>query len=365
MLKGSPFLNPLFLLIVVIPTLVATVYFGFLAENIYVSDSRFIVRSPDRAGSASLGALVSGGGGLTGGSEENDAVREFLQSRDALRKINRDGYVARAYGNPDIFFFDRFGWFGNSSFERLYQYFESKMTLEEGDSARVMRMEIEAYTPQQAREINERLLQQSEALVNELSNRARTDAIDLADADVERARAEARTATLALANFRDQQGIIDPEINAEVGLQAIAQLQEQLIASRTSLAQLRAYTPAAPQIPFLRTQIAELESEIQRQTSLLAGGSGSLASNSGQFQELQLAVDFAGKQLTAALTNRQQALADARRKEAYVERISNPSLPDYAAYPQRVRNIIATLVLGLLTWSVLSMLLVGIREHRD
>lgn len=364
-MKRPAFLSPLFLLTVVIPTVLATIYFGFLAEDIYVSDSRFIVRSPDRAGPASLGALVSGGGALTGGSEENDAVREFLQSRDALRKINRDDFVARAYGADNIFILDRFGWFGNTSFEKLYQYFENKMTLEEGDSVRVMRMQIEAYTPQQAREINERLLQQSEALVNALSDRARNDAVDLADADVERAQAEARTATLALANFRDRQGIIDPEINAEVGLQAIAQLQEQLIASRTSLAQLRTYTPAAPQIPFLRTQIAELESEIARQTSLLAGGSGSLAANSGQFQELQLAVEFAGKQLAAALTNRQQALADARRKEAYVERISNPSLPDYAEYPRRVRNIIATLVLGLLTWGVLSMLLVGIREHRD
>ena len=364
MLNRIRSLGPLFLLTVVVPTLLSTVYFGLLAEDVYVSDSRFIVRSPNRSTPTSLGALVDSGS-LAGASEENDAVREFLQSRDALRKINRDDFVMRAYGNDGIFFLDRFGWFGGKSFERLYRYFESKITLEEGDSARVMRMQIEAFTPQQAREMNERLLQQSEALVNALSERARTDAIDLADEYVQQARAEARTATLALANFRDREGIVDPEINAQVGLQAISQLQEQLIASRTSLAQLRSYTPAAPQIPFLRTQIAELEAEIARQASDLAGGANSIASNSGQFQELQLASEFAGKQLEVALTTRQQALADARRKEAYVERISNPSLPDYPAYPRRLRNILATLVLGLLTWGVLSMLLVGIREHKD
>ena len=71
------------------------------------------------------------------------------------------------------------------------------------------------------------------------------------------------------------------------------------------------------------------------------------------------------RQLAVALTAYQEAQAEARRKQAYVERISNPSLPDDSAYPRRLRNILATFVLGLLAWGVASMLLVGIREHKD
>ena len=364
MLNRIRSLSPLFLFCVVLPTILAILYSGIFAEDVYVSDSRFLVRSPSRTGPASFGALVDGGA-LGGSSEESDAVREFIQSRAALRQINRDGFVVRAYGSEDIFFIDRFGWLDGTSFEKLYRYFNGKVTLEEGESVRVMQMQVEAFDPREAQEINERLLQRSEALVNDLSQRARSDAIQLADEEVEEARNQARTASLALAQFRDAEGIVDPELNAQIGLQAISQLQEQLISTRTTLVQLRTYTPQAPQIPFLVTQIRELESEIAEQTAQLSGGERSLTSNSARFQELELASEFAAEQLTVALATRQQALADARRKEAYVERISDPSLPDYAAYPRRLRDIMATFVLGLLTWGVVSILLVGVREHRD
>jgi ABC-2 type transport system permease protein/capsular polysaccharide transport system permease protein len=148
-------------------------------------------------------------------------------------------------------------------------------------------------------------------------------------------------------------------------LQTISQLQEELIATRTQLLQMRTYTPRASQIPFLKTQVRELEREIARQTTRIAGGSKSLSANAARFQELSLASKFAEQQMAVALASLQDAQAEARRKQAYVERISDPSLPDYAAYPRRMRGILATLMLGLLAWGVLSMLLVGVREHRD
>ena len=40
-------ISPLFLVVVLLPTLIATAYFGLLAEDIYVSESRILVRSPN------------------------------------------------------------------------------------------------------------------------------------------------------------------------------------------------------------------------------------------------------------------------------------------------------------------------------
>jgi capsular polysaccharide transport system permease protein len=39
-------LNRLFLLTVVLPTLIAVLYFGFIASDVYLSESRFVVRTP-------------------------------------------------------------------------------------------------------------------------------------------------------------------------------------------------------------------------------------------------------------------------------------------------------------------------------
>ena len=49
----------------------------------------------------------------------------------------------------------------------------------------------------------------------------------------------------------------------------------------------------------------------------------------------------------------------ARRKNADEKDLEGPGSR------LRVWNIIATFILGLLAWGVLSMLIVGIREHRD
>src|SRR5690606_4310909 len=131
------------------------------------------------------------------------------------------------------------------------------------------------------------------------------------------------------------------------------------------LLQLETYTPQATQIPFLRAQVRSLEREIERQKQEIAGGSRSLSTAAMRYQELQFNAEAANKQLTSTLASPQEEQAEGRRKRAYIERIADPSLPDYATRPRRIRNIIATFILGVLAWGVLSMLIVGIREHRD
>jgi ABC-2 type transport system permease protein/capsular polysaccharide transport system permease protein len=357
-------LDPLFIALVIVPTMIASLYFGVLASDTYVSESRFIVRSPSKPNLSPLGVVLSGGS-IVGASEESKAVSEFLSSREALSKIDQDGFVKRAWGSPSVFWADRFGLLGADTSEDLFEYYLGKVKAEDSPTTMVTVLTVRSFDPQTAQAINRRLLEQSEVLVNELSDRARRDAIAFAEGQLATARQEAKAAALALSAFRDSEGVIDPELQASAGLQMISKLQDELIAAETQLLQLETYTPQASQIPFMRTRVRNLERAIADQTAQLAGGRGSLSSASARYQELRLASEYAEKQLAIALSTYQDAQAEARRKQAYVERISQPSLPDDAAYPRRLRSILATFVLGLLAWGVVAMLLIGIREHRD
>lgn len=358
-------MNRLFFALVVIPTLLSIVYFGFLASDVYVSESRFTVRSPNKSNMSPLGMML-GGSGISTASEESEAVTEFLGSRQALSEVNEDGFVSRAWSDENIFWFDRFGLLGASTGEDLFEYYLGKVRTEDSNNAATVTvLTVRSFDPTSARTINQRLLEKSEVLVNELSERARRDAIASAEAELEAARREAQSAQVALAVFRDREGVVDPELQANAGLQMIGKLQDQLISAQTQLLQMETYTPQASQIPFLRTQVRNLQREVDTQTARLSGGRGSLSASSARYQELLVGSQFAEKQLGTALAAYQEALADARRKQAYVERISQPSLPDDPAYPRRLRGILATFALGLLAWGVISMLLVGIREHRD
>jgi capsular polysaccharide transport system permease protein len=357
-------LDPLFATLVILPTLLAALYFGMFASDVYVSESRFIVRSPTKPNLSPLGVVLSGGN-IVGASEESAAVSEFLVSRQALGTINHDGFVTRAWGNDAVFRLDRFGGLWSDTAEDLFDYYLGQVTALDADKTMVTVLTVEAFDPQSAQTINRRLLEASEVLVNDLSTRARRDGIAFAEAELARARTAAQGAAIALAAYRDAEGVIDPELQANAGLQMIGKLQDQLIAAQTQLLQLETYTPQASQIPYLRTQIRKLEAEIRVQTAQLAGGRGSLSATSVRYQELRLASEYAEKQLAIALTAYQEAQAEARRKQAYVERIAQPSLPDDAAFPRRLRGVLATFVLGLLAWGVAAMLLVGVREHRE
>ena len=143
-------LGPLFVAVVVLPTVLALLYFGMLAEDIYVSESRILVRSPSKPNASPLGNFL-GADAVTGATEEANAVREFLQSRAALQQVNKGDLVRRAYGAPGIFWLDRFGGLGGESFEHLYRYFAGKMWVEDGESILVLRLRVEAFEPSRHR----------------------------------------------------------------------------------------------------------------------------------------------------------------------------------------------------------------------
>lgn len=355
--------DPLFLLVVVVPVLASIIYFAFLATNVYVSESKFVVRSPDKPAATGLGIVLQTAG-FTKGQEEVYAAQSFANSRDALRALNRNNAFERAYTRPDIFFLERFAPIGVSkSFEDLYEYFLKKVTVKNDTATSITTLTVRAYDPRDAWKFNRQLLEMAEQTVNNLNERGRLDLVRLASTEVAESRAQAQNAATALAAYRNRSGVIDPEKQAEAQMQMVSKLQDQLIASKTEIQQLMEYAPRNPRIPVIRSQIVSMQREIDSQLGQLTGNSRSLSQSAIQFERLKLANDFAQKQLTASMASLEQARNEAQRKQAYVERIVEPNLPDAPMEPRRTRGVLATIVLSLLAYGILRMLLAGIREH--
>lgn len=324
------------------------------------------MRSPDKHQDSGLGALLKSGGASISSANEGFATHDYMLSRDAMGALNRDGLVSRAYGNDHISILNRFNpWGSGGQVERLFKYYSDKIEVKHDTISSITTLSVRAFSPADAFEINRRLLTQAETLVNKLNGRAREDLINYAASELEEAKASARTAALALSAYRNREGVVDPEKQAVAQLQMISKLQDELIATKTQLVQLRVFTPQNPQIPVFQTRVRELGREIDVQIGLVAGDQKSLAATAAQYQRLQLESQLADKQLAAAINALQEARNEARRKRAYVERIVEPNVPDYALEPRRLRGILSTLVVGLVVWAILAMLASGIKEHRD
>src|SRR5580704_5186723 len=85
------------LLTVVIPTCLAAVYYGSVASDVYISESRFLVRSPQhQSQSGAFGQLLQGAG-LSHSQDDTYSVHDFILSRDALHELERSADVRNAF----------------------------------------------------------------------------------------------------------------------------------------------------------------------------------------------------------------------------------------------------------------------------
>jgi capsular polysaccharide transport system permease protein len=348
----------LLVMTVIIPTLLAVVFNGLIASDLYTSESRFVVRSPERQAVNPLGAIFSGSG-FSSSVNDTYTVQDFVRSRDAMAALGDTINLRAVFGDGD--WFTRFPTMGlNDSNEHMHEYYQSRVHVHHDPITSIATMRVSAYEPKVAHSINSNLLTMGEDLVNQLNERGRQDMIRFATNEVAQAEAKAKAAVLALAQYRNKVGVIDPERQTAIPLQQIAKLQDELLNTRSQLAQLQMLARDNPQIPVLRQRIDLLEREISKESAR-----GSLASRAADFQRLSLEREFADRQLASALGSLEQARSEAQRQQLYLERIVQPSLPDAAMEPRRLRNIFTVFLLGLVAWGVITMVYAGIREHLD
>lgn len=358
-------MDRLFFVAVALPTVISVLYFGIFSSDVYVSESRFIVRSPDKPAVSGIGLLLKGAG-FSNAGDEMFAAQSYVVSRDALHALDRNGAFRKSYSSHSISIFDRVDPLGiGGSFEQLYRYYQGKVQTDHDSNSSIMTLSVRAYSPKDAQRFNEQLLEMAEATVNRLNNRARQDLIRSSANEVAAAKERSQTAALALSAFRNREGVVDPEKQAAVQLQMISKLQDELIATRAQLAQLRAVAPRNSQIEVLEVLAGSLAGDIDAQLGKVAGDRKSLSSTAALYQRRLLESQFADRQLAAGMASLQEAENEARRKQAYVERIVQPNLPDHAIEPRRLRGMFSTLLFSLIVWGVLTMLLAGVREHQQ
>jgi capsular polysaccharide transport system permease protein len=356
--------NRLFVYLVVLPTALAALYFGLIAQDVYVSESQFVVRTVQRQTLSGIGSLLQGTS-LGQSSQDVYTVENYLLSRDALRLLEQRYQLKHAFSATGLDLIVRFnpaGW--DNSFENLLKYYQRFIVESDLDStSSILTLTVRAFSAEQAHAINEDLLKLSEDFVNRLNERARSDLVRFATADVDNAEKQERTAVAALAKYRNQQSLYDPDKQSDLQLQQVGALQTELTATRKQLADLASMARDNPQLPLLRNRARTLQGQIGTEMAKVAGGAASLSSKSPDYQAITLDRDFAAQYLQVALDSLEQARENAMSQQLYIERIEEPNKPDIAIEPRRLRDVVATLLLSLIIWGVTALLVTAVREH--
>lgn len=352
-------------LFVIMPSLLATLYYGVIAADVYVSESRFVIKAPDRqrGSGTSLGTLLQSTG-LGNGQEQASEIIGYLRSRDALVELSERTDVREAFGSPEADFLSRFPLiYQGNSFEDLYAYYGSMVSAMRDSETGLTVLRVDAFTPEEAQALNLGLLTLSEELVNRLNQRVNSQAIDEAQDRVELAQQRVREARIELGAYRNSSEILDPEQQG-MGMLAVSnELIAQEASLRAQLSEIRRIAPNHPSIPALQQRIASVSQQVAEQTGRAVGTPDGLASRMTEYENLLVEQEFATQTLTAANAALEQARVEAMQQQYYLERVVDPNLPDDAILPARLKGILAVLFATLCLYLVGWMLVVGILEH--
>ncbi|MGT2446644.1 hypothetical protein ACU4I5_31155 (plasmid) [Ensifer adhaerens] len=167
----------LFLFIFAIPTSVSVVYYGLVASDRYVSESKFIVRGVNGGQIGGLSVLLRTFG-ISRSNDDTFAIEEYILSRDALNDLSRFVDVTGAYTRDQADFVTRYGTtFGENTFESLYSYFIDQIRVVRDVETGITTLSVSAYEARDAKDIADGLLKLGEARVNEMNARSRKDAL--------------------------------------------------------------------------------------------------------------------------------------------------------------------------------------------
>jgi capsular polysaccharide transport system permease protein len=352
-------------LFIVLPTLVAAIYYGLIASPIYVSQSSFVIKSPGQksAPTLSLANLVETSG-LTAGQEQTKEVVQYIRSRNALKDLLAQADVRAIYSNRGADFLSRFPQpFHDASFENFYQYYTSMVSADTDADSGLAVLQVEAFNPQDAYNVNARLLDLSEALVNRLNQRAQGRAIAEAENRVVEAENRVRNARVALSAYRNQQDLIDPTKQAAGVLDVSNKLVAEQAALQSQLELMERVAPRNPSIPALRSRIVAIGREIAAQNGRAVGTPTGIASKLSNYEKLQVEQEFATQMLTAANTALETARTEAQKQQFYVERVVEPNRPDMPTLPHRLKRILVVFGASVCLYFIGWMLVVGILEH--
>ncbi|ASK27543.1 capsule biosynthesis protein [Neisseria chenwenguii] len=359
-------ISPLLWATVIVPTVCSLVYFSVMASDQYTSESSFVVRSARQQGTVSgLGALLQNTG-FTRSQDDIYTVQEYMRSRTALDELKKQIPV-RTYYEEKGDLFSRFNPFGlTGSDEEFYQYYLGKVNINLDAVSGISVLHVRSFDAAESKKINEALLKKGEELINRLNDRARKDTVSFAEKNVAVAEERVKETADNLMNYRTENGIFDLKEQSGVQMGLVSKLQDELIVIQTQLDQVRAVTPDNPQIPGLIAREKSLRKEISQQMRLISGkGDGSIAGKAAEYQRLFIENELAEKQLAATMASLEQAKSEADQQQLYLEVISKPSKPDVALYPKRFYNILATFVIGLILYGILSLLTASVREHKN
>ncbi len=347
---------------VFIPTFIVGYYFYRVATPMYASDSVFSILQAD-GGGASFGGFLAGTQFAT--AQDSVSTQEFLESKDALERLERDVGFTEFFRQDWIDPIQRLP--ADATLEETYKLYKRMITIGYDPSDGVIRMEVAAPSPEIAVDLSRRLISYAEETINGLTELKREDQMRDALASFEAAQEARRQAQEDLIELQLQGAILDPQSVIASLRGRIDQFEFELQDKELQLAALLDNTrPNQAKVDGTRADIARLQAvldELNAEMLDVSAGENSLARLSVRIQMAQADLAARDMMLQTAMQQMEATRTEANRKVRYLTVSVNPVASQEPSYPRKFENTILAFLLFAGIYLMISLTASVLREQ--
>ncbi|KPP83808.1 MAG: capsular polysaccharide transport system permease protein [Rhodobacteraceae bacterium HLUCCA08] len=316
-----------------LPTLMTGWYFFVLATPMYATKSEFVIEQQESQGATPFGGLMQG----TGLATQRDAsgTQSYLMSREAMIRLDEElGFVAH-FQNPEIDAIQRLP--EDATYEDAYGIYQDRVKIGYDPTEGILKMEVVASDPAISQQFSEALIGFAEERVDQMSQRAREDAMAGALQSYEEAEDRRREALNELTTAQAMVETTDPVGLTAALQQRITALQLELDQKQVELANRLATGAGDARLAPIRSEIEILDGQIEALRAQMSESSGSrfsITDITAQLRQAEENYAFQTVLVQQALTAMETARIEADRQRIYLETNVAPIAPDAPSYPR-------------------------------
>ncbi|WP_116598247.1 capsule biosynthesis protein [Primorskyibacter marinus] len=331
---------------VLLPTILVGYYFYNIATPMYSTKSEFLILKSDGGGGGGS-SFFSGTQFAT--NQDAIAVQSYLQSKDAMLRLNEDEGFKAHFSDPAIDPIQRLE--ADPSNEQAYKVYKRNIEIGYDPTEGVIRMEVVAADPVLGAEFSRALIAYAEERVDNLSLRKRSNAVQDAEQALEKAQAERRNAQERLVRMQNEGQILDPEgriaaLRGQINNVEVL-LQEKQLELQALLDNDR---PNSSRVEGTRGDVRRLQAllaDLRSQMTATVSGENSLAELAVQIQLAQADLAAANEVLQSALVTLETSRRDASSQARYLTTSVVPVASEDPSYPRKFENtVLAFLIFG-------------------
>ncbi len=348
---------------VLLPTIMAGFYYYTIATPFYASKTEFVIQKAEAPSASGLGGLLSGT--PMAGAQDSISVQGYLQSQEAMQRLDTDIGFRTLYSDPAIDPIQRLD--PNATNAAAYKVYRRNVQISYDPTEGLIKMEVIAADPEVSAAISRKLIGYAEQQVYQMTERVRNDQMKGATESFEKAKLELDRANLHVVELQEKFQVLSSDVEVGLITGQIGQLETQMTQDKLSLAQMEAnQTPNVARMEPLKRRIATLSNEIAVLRAKLTtdGASGlSLAKVQSQLLVAQADVQTRQVMLSQSLAALETSRTEANRQSRYLLMSVSPIVPDEAAYPRAFENTLVVMLIFAGIYLMLSMTVAILREQ--